>query len=75
MFVLSRYPNEGVTAEFTAIDPKTGKAWEVKFQVVVVEIRGDKVRLGFEGAPDFIPIHRDEVWLKKAAQEQRKKGK
>jgi carbon storage regulator CsrA len=58
-----------------AIDPATGKAREVKFQVVVVDIRGDKVRLGFEGAPDFIPIHRDEVWLQIDAEEQRKRGK
>jgi carbon storage regulator len=28
--------------------------------VTVIEIRGDKVRLGFE-APDGIPIHRGEV--------------
>lgn len=30
--------------------------------VTVVEIRGDKVRLGFE-APEEIPIHRREVWV------------
>lgn len=29
--------------------------------VVVVEIRGDKVRLGIE-APKETPVHRQEVW-------------
>jgi len=32
-------------------------------RVCVVEIRGDKVRLGFE-APDDVRIHRKEVWLR-----------
>lgn len=31
-------------------------------KVTVVEIRGDKVRLGIE-APDHLPVHREEVWL------------
>lgn len=31
--------------------------------VTVVDIRGDKVRLGFE-APQSVPIHRREVWGK-----------
>lgn len=30
--------------------------------VMVVEIRGDKVRLGIE-APKGVSIHREEVWL------------
>jgi len=30
-------------------------------KVVVVEIRGDKVRLGFD-APKEMPVHREEVW-------------
>lgn len=30
-------------------------------QVVVVEIRGDRIRLGF-AAPEHIEIHREEVW-------------
>ncbi len=29
--------------------------------IVVVEIRGDKVRLGVEAPPE-IPVHRKEVW-------------
>jgi len=31
-------------------------------KIMVVEIRGDKVRLGIE-APDGVTIHREEVWL------------
>ncbi len=30
-------------------------------RIVVVDIRGDKVRLGFE-APKDVSIHREEVW-------------
>ncbi len=29
--------------------------------IVVVEIRGDKVRLGFD-APEEVPVHRQEVY-------------
>jgi carbon storage regulator len=29
--------------------------------VTIVEIRGDKVRLGIE-APNEVPVHRHEVW-------------
>lgn len=29
--------------------------------VTVVDIRGDKVRLGIDAAPD-VPVHRSEVW-------------
>ncbi len=37
--------------------------------VRVVDIRGDKVRLGFD-APKDVKIHREEVWLKIKAQEE-----
>jgi carbon storage regulator len=47
MLVLSRKVNESIV-----IDDK--------IQVVIVEIRGDKVRLGIE-APKEIPVHRKEV--------------
>lgn len=46
MLVLARHKGEGV--------------WVDGVRVVIVEIRGDKVRLGFEGPPE-VPILRDEV--------------
>ena len=49
MLVLSRKVDEDVI-----IDDR--------ITVRVIEIRGDKVRLGFD-APSGIPIHRREVWL------------
>lgn len=49
MLVLSRKKNESVVIN----DDIT---------VVVVEIKGDKVRLGFE-ADKNIPIHRHEIWV------------
>ena len=48
MLVLSRKKNERIVIS----DDIT---------IVVVEIRGDKVRLGFE-APKEVPIHRHEVY-------------
>ena len=30
-------------------------------RITVIEIRGDKVRLGIE-APKDLPVHREEVW-------------
>lgn len=37
-------------------------------QVTVIDIRGDKVRLGFE-APEHVAIHRKEVWVQIQNQE------
>ena len=48
MLVLSRKKNECIV-----IDDK--------ITITVVEIRGDKVRLGIE-APTDIPVHREEVY-------------
>jgi len=48
MLVLSREKNEAICIGNN-------------IKVVVVEIRGDKVRLGIE-APTEIPVHRDEVF-------------
>lgn len=48
MLVLSRKKNEKI---------KIGDTIEV----VIVEIRGDKVRLGVQ-APDDVPVHREEVY-------------
>ena len=47
MLVLSRKKNESIVVNDTIV-------------ITVVEIRGDKVRLGIE-APREVPIHRSEV--------------
>ncbi len=59
MLVLSRKKNESIVIN----DDIT---------VVVVEIRGDKVRLGVE-APKEVPVHRREVYdaIKRSADAQR----
>ncbi|MEO2009155.1 MAG: carbon storage regulator CsrA [Pirellulaceae bacterium] len=31
-------------------------------KITIVDIRGDKVRLGIE-APKTVPVHRQEVWI------------
>lgn len=49
MLVLSRHRNETMVVGDDVF-------------ITVVEIRGDKVRLGFE-APASVPVHRKEVWL------------
>lgn len=49
MLVLSRKVNEAVVIGDDV-------------RVTVVEIRGDKVRLGFE-APNDVTVHRQEVWM------------
>lgn len=48
MLVLSRKKNESI---------RIGDV----VAVTVIEIRGDKVRLGIENPPD-VPVHRQEVW-------------
>ena len=59
MLVLSRKKNESIVIN----DDIT---------IVVVEIRGDKVRLGVE-APKEVPVHRREVYdaIKRSEQENR----
>ena len=51
MLVLSRKRNESIIIG-------TGPT---QATVVVVEIRGDKVRLGIEASKE-VPVHRQEVW-------------
>ena len=53
MLVLSRKKSESILI---------GKGEDL-IEIVVVEIRGDKVRLGLRARPE-IPIHRSEVWNK-----------
>ena len=56
MLVLSRHRDETIVV--------TTPSGEV-VNVTVVDIRGDKVRLGFQAAPD-VTIDRQEVWAAKA---------
>lgn len=49
MLVLSRKKNESIIINDD-------------IEIAIVEIRGDKVRLGVE-APKHVPVHRKEVWL------------
>jgi len=55
MLVLSRYPEESVMIGDTV-------------KVTVLEVHGDKVRLGIT-APSDIPVHREEIF--KIIQQQR----
>lgn len=55
MFVLSRHPDESIMIGDDVV-------------VTVVEIRGDKVRLGIS-APTEMPVHRQEVYEKIKANE------
>ena len=54
MLVLSRKPRESVVvAVADGVEPM--------LKVTVLEIRGGRVRLGFEASAAF-PVHRSEVW-------------
>ena len=55
MLVLSRKKNESIVVNDSIV-------------ITVIEIRGDKVRLGIE-APREVPIHRSEVHAKIVSQE------
>lgn len=48
MLVLSRHRNESIVINDDIV-------------ITVVEVRGDKVRLGIE-APQSVPVHRQEVY-------------
>jgi carbon storage regulator len=48
MLVLSRKPNESIVIRDDIV-------------ITVIDVRGDKVRLGFD-APKDVPIHRQEVY-------------
>jgi carbon storage regulator len=54
MLVLSRKSLESVVVG-------QARSFEKLLKVTVLEIRNDRVRLGFE-APAEIPVHRSEVW-------------
>ena len=57
MLVLSRKKNESIIINDN-------------ITVTVIEIRGDKVRLGIE-APADVVVHREEIWLRGSALPQR----
>lgn len=52
MLVLSRHRDESIVIDH----PKHGP-----IEVTIIEIRGDKVRLGID-APTEVPVHREEVY-------------
>ena len=54
MLILSRKSNESVVVG-------AENSSQPMVTVTVLEINGNKVRLGFKGDPN-IPIHRSEVW-------------
>lgn len=58
MLVLSRQRHESIIITIPA-----GTVFEadMQFEVCVVDIRSDKVRLGFT-APPVVIIHREEIW-------------
>lgn len=58
MLVLSRKRNESVVL--------TSPGGGCLITVTVVEIRGRRIKLGFEAGAD-VPIHRSEVWEQKHA--------
>lgn len=64
MLVLSRHINEKIIIPINEI-----KVMDGNIEIVIVEIRGDKVRLGF-AANSSVPIYREEVY--KAIQRNKK---
>lgn len=61
MLVLSRRKNESIVIPIVLPARDDHPAQEIMIRIVVLEIRGDKVRLGFE-APTDVPVHRLEVY-------------
>ena len=60
MLVLSRYKDEVVRINDN-------------IRVMVIEVRGDKVRLGFD-APRDVSVHREEIWLQVQKQSIKRSG-
>jgi carbon storage regulator len=61
MLVLSRQRDETIVMDFrNASDEELLSLRGQKIEHVTVDIRGDKVRHGFN-APDFVTIHRKEI--------------
>lgn len=66
MLVLSRFKNEQVVSELSEevlqvlLKEVQSTGEPIRLVTTVVDIRGDKTRLGFE-APQCMPVHRKEV--------------
>jgi carbon storage regulator len=62
MLVLSRQRDETIMLDFTGMKPADiAELCKKPIEVQVVDIRGDKVRIGTT-APQFVAVHRFEVW-------------
>lgn len=68
MLVLSRFRDESIRIDLSALIPMISESPESlanvlrqRMQVMVVDVRGDKVRLGIEAA-ESIAVHRKEVY-------------
>jgi carbon storage regulator len=68
MLVLSRHRDESIRIDLRSLIPMIAASPETlatildkPLEVTVVDIRGDKVRIGVE-ACQSIPVHRDEVF-------------
>jgi len=60
MLVLSRKKNESIIVDDS-------------IRIVIVEVRGDKVRVGIQASTD-IPIFREEIWLERQAKKEEVTG-
>ena len=60
MLVLSRKKNESIIVDDS-------------IRIVIVEVRGDKVRVGIQ-ADKTIPIFREEIWLERQAKKEEVTG-
>lgn len=62
MLVLGRHQDGRIIIGPAKLKTASGELVEMpKVEIVVVDIRGDKVRLGIEAPPE-IPVHRKEVY-------------
>ncbi len=69
MLVLSRSKEEDVVIPLSLglLKELVAEGKDIEIKVKVVDVRGDKIRIGFD-APLSIPVHRAEVWDRIMAQ-------